>query len=117
MFHFRDYQEDLPGELRRLASILAIPLDEATAESFAARAELSRMRERAEELAPDTGRSHWLDTSRFFRTGGRGEWQDRFDEALSRRYAERVREFAEGDSSFASWMHEGRRKGDVPLPR
>ena len=117
LFHYRDYQHDLPEELRRLAKVLGTELDDKTADAFAGRAELTKMRARAEELAPDTGRSHWLDTSRFFRSGGRGEWADRFDKKLTDRYAERLAELSQGDADFVNWIHEGRINGGVELPR
>jgi hypothetical protein len=117
LFHYRDYQHDLPQELRRLASVLGIDLDEERAAVFADAAGLSSMRERAEELGPDMGRSHWLDTKRFFRSGGRGEWADRFTDALAKRYGERLEEYAAGDQDFVDWIHEGRRSGGVDLPR
>ena len=115
LFHYRDYQEDLAGELQRLGAELGIEIDSRRAGELAAEAALDRMRARAEELAPDTGHNHWLDTRRFFRSGGRGEWSDRFTEELADRYAERVEEFADGDADFVAWLHEGR-GGANPSP-
>lgn len=108
LFHYSDYQRDLSGELQRLAAVLDIPLSPGRAAQLAGEAELTKMRARAEELAPDTGRSHWLDTSRFFRSGGHGEWKDRFTQELAQRYEERIAEFAEGDNDFSAWVHDGR---------
>jgi len=117
LFHYRDYQDDLPSELQRLASVLGVELDAERARALAEEAGLGKMRARAEELAPDTGHNHWHDTAGFFRSGGRGEWADRFTEELAARYGERVGEFAGGDAQFAAWLHDGRRAGEVDLPR
>lgn len=117
LFHYSDYQKDLPGELRRLAAVLGSDLDAETAEALAEAAGLSNMRARAEELAPDTGRNHWLDTQRFFRSGGSGEWADRFPEDLAELYVQRVEEIAGGDADFTAWLHTGRLASDLRLPR
>ena len=109
LFHYRDYQGDLPGELQRMAEFLGYELDPQRARELAAEAGIEQMRARAEELAPDTGRNHWRDTSYFFRRGSGGEWSDRFDEALSNRYLERIEEYAQGDGDFVAWLHGGHR--------
>jgi len=103
--------------LQRLAKVLRVELDQTSAESFAACAELSKMRARAQELAPDTGRSHWLDTSKFFRTGGRGEWADSFNQQLTERYEARIAESTKGDRELRTWLHEGRLRGGIELPQ
>lgn len=116
LFHFADYQTDLVGELMRLAQVLGIDLDRARAAALAEEAGLSRMRDRAHELAPDTAHDHWKDTKRFFRSGGRGEWQERMTEADAQRYSERVTEFAP-EPDFAAWVHGGRLATGIALPR
>ncbi len=119
LFHYRDYQQDLPGELRRMAAFLGVELSEEQAAAFASESDISKMRARAQELAPDTAHnhSHWLDTARFFRSAGRGEWSEDFDEELARRYEERIEEYAKGDGDFIAWAHEGRLAPSIELPR
>lgn len=109
LFHYTDYQADLPGELRRLADILGMALSADRAAELAAEADLGKMRSRAEDLAPDTGRDHWHSTEGFLRSGASGEWADRFNDELAARYAVRVSEYAAGDEDFAAWLHGGRR--------
>jgi hypothetical protein len=116
LFHFADYQIDLPGEIVRLARVLGIDLDPDRAVALASEADLSRMRERAHEVAPDTTHNHWKDPKRFFRTGGRGEWRGRMSDADAARYRERVGELAP-DPAFVNWLHEGRLQGGIDLPR
>ena len=54
LFHYSDLLADLPGQLRRLADALSIDATDERIEQFAAAATFSRMKERAEDLAPET---------------------------------------------------------------
>lgn len=107
LFHFADYRRDLVSEIRRLADVLGNPVTEARAAELAAEAGIDRMRDRATELAPDIGRSHWRDPRAFFRSGGSGEWRARATPALLDRYEARIAELAD-DAAFAAWLHDGR---------
>jgi hypothetical protein len=55
LFQYSDLLADLPRQLRRLADGLSIDVTGERIEQFAAAAAFDRMKERADELAPDVG--------------------------------------------------------------
>lgn len=105
LFHYADLQADLPGQLRRLAAILDIPLDESRVPELAAAASFAAMRDNAEMVAPNSDVQIWRDTSDFFHRGSNGQWRDAFDDELLRRYDERSAALASPD--LLAWAHSG----------
>jgi aryl sulfotransferase len=105
-FHYSDYVADLPGELIRLAGVLDIGITETRAEQLAAEAAFDRMRDRAEDLAPEVSFSGWHDTRSFFRAGSSGEWRERMTDDLLELYDARVGALASPELS--AWVHQGR---------
>ncbi len=110
MFHYADYKADLVGELVRLAQILGVDLGSDRAEELARHATLDSMRARASDLVPESTEGIWRSNERFFRAGGRGEWQEFFTERVYRRYYDRINQLAPPD--LLAWAHEGRRGCD-----
>lgn len=106
LFHYADYQRDLPGNMQRLADFLGLSLTPERARELAAEASLVRMRSRAHEVVPDVEHNHWHDPSKFFRSGGSGEWRAGVSEALLQRYEARAREISR-DQAFLDWAHQG----------
>jgi hypothetical protein len=106
MVHYADLTSDLPGETRRLATALGIPITAVRASELAREAGLDRMRARARELAPESSRDNWKDATAFFRAGGFGEWRDRVDEHVAAEYEARVASLVPAD--VAAWTHLGR---------
>ncbi|HLZ36259.1 MAG TPA: sulfotransferase domain-containing protein, partial [Mycobacteriales bacterium] len=107
LFHYNDLLEDLPGELRRLADVLAIGLSDARENEFAAASTFQRMKQRADDLAPEVGNHIWRDTREFFHRGCSGQWRELLDAEDVRRYRDRVAELVPPD--LAAWAHLGRR--------
>lgn len=105
MFHYADYRADLPGELYRLARALDLSVTETRARELAEEASLSRMRARADDIAPNAG-AIWKDTAAFFRSGGSGEWRARVTDADLDEYDAVVS--ATVDPDLARWVHHGR---------
>ena len=105
MFHYADYLADLPRELCRLARTLGIAITETRARELAAEASLSRMRTRANDVAPNAG-AIWKDTAAFFRSGGSGEWRARVTDADLDEYDAVVSATVGYD--LAQWVHRGR---------
>jgi hypothetical protein len=105
LFHYADMKADLDGQMRRLAAILDVDVDETKWNDFVAAATFDRMRDRAEELAPQVTQGFWAETSRFFNKGANGQWQSFFDENDVDRYEARLRELASPE--FAEWVHAG----------
>jgi hypothetical protein len=112
LFHYNDLLTDLPGELSRLAAALGIELTPERAAELAAEASFDAMRQRPDDVAPNTSEGIWHSNSAFFRSGKSGQWRDAFDDDNLRRYDERVAELAPPD--LADWMHHGRL---TPAPR
>ena len=105
LFHYADMKADLDGEMRRLASVLNIDVDEARWDELVTAATFERMKDRAEELAPQVTHGFWNETSRFFNRGSSGQWQSFFDDDDVARYEARVHELAAPD--FVEWVHAG----------
>lgn len=105
LFHFSDYLRDLPGEVRRLAALLQIDIDDSAAEQIADAGTLASMRSRAAAVAPDAQLGAWKDPSRFFRSGDEGEWRRYLSDEEVDRYDEMVSEHVSAD--LATWINGG----------
>jgi hypothetical protein len=107
LFHYADMKADLDGEMRRLASVLKIDVDEARWDELVSAATFDRMKDRAEELAPQVTHGFWQETGRFFHKGSSGQWQSFFDDDDLARYEARVQSLAPAD--LLGWVHSGGR--------
>ena len=103
--HYSDFQADLPGQLRRLATVLEIDLDDAKVHELAAAASFAAMRDNAEMVAPNSDARIWHSTSDFFHRGSNGQWREAFDDDVLRRYDERAAALATPD--LLTWAHSG----------
>ena len=111
LFHFADYVEDLESEVRRLAELLDMALDDEAIRAIAEASRLDAMRSRADTVAPDAQLAPWKDASAFFRSGLVGEWRQYYDEDEAARFDERLHELAGPD--LAAWMTGGRGRAAV----
>ncbi len=105
LFHYSDLLADLPGQLRRLADALSIDATDEQIEQFAAAATFNRMKERAEDLAPEVGNQIWRSNREFFHRGYDGQWRELLDDEGLRHYEHRVAELVPPD--VAAWAHTG----------
>lgn len=105
LFHYADMKADLPGSMRRLASVLGIDVDDATVERLARAAGFDEMRGRAEELAPQVTHDFWQDSNRFFNKGESEQWRAFLTEADEARYEARARALIAPD--LFEWVHHG----------
>lgn len=106
LVHYSDLQADLEGEMRRLAGLLGIVIGEDVWPGLVAEARFDRMRDRANELAPQvTMAGLWHDPSRFFNRGTSGQWRTLLGPEDLDRYEGRVRRLATPD--LAAWAHGG----------
>lgn len=105
LVHYSDLLADLPGELWRLGRALGFDITPERAAELARHAEIEEMRIRATEVVPSASMGLWRDTSRFIRTGGRGEWQALATPADDDRYQRRVSSLVADD--VARWVHDG----------
>ena len=104
LVHYADLQRDLEGEMRRIARRLAIDIDEDRFPDLVAAAGFDSMRERADELVPDSSLGLWHTNRAFFHSGTNGQWQYLLDDAGRRRYAERIKQLAPTD--LIEWAHQ-----------
>jgi hypothetical protein len=107
LFHYTDYQVDLPAEMVRLAAALGLQYSERGITELAAEASLERMRERAAEVVPNASLGVWKNTTAFLRAGASGRWHERVTEEDLARYEQRVASLVPPD--LAAWTHHGRR--------
>lgn len=105
LFHYADLQADLPGQLRRLAGVLNIELDESKVDELAAAASFAAMRDNAEMVAPNSDARIWKSTNDFFHRGSNGQWREAFDEDMLRRYNERASALATPE--LRTWAESG----------
>jgi len=106
LFHYTDLLADLEGEMRRLAAVLGIAVDEDTWPALVSGASFDRMRDRAAELAPEvTIDGFWKDVRGFFKNGSAGQWRSLLSPEDLVRYEGRVRQLSTPD--VAAWAHSG----------
>ena len=105
LFHYADMWADLDAEMRQVAALLGIPVDEERWPTFVDAAGLSSMRSRAAATAPDAHTGIWRSPERFFRTGGSRDWASLLDGDDLAHFERRLRALA-GDA--ADWILEGR---------
>jgi aryl sulfotransferase len=104
--HYADLQADLDSEMRRIAGLLGTAICEDVWPGLVAEARFDRMRDRADQVAPQvTMPGLWHDTSRFFNHGTSGQWRTILSAEDLDRYAARVCQLATPD--LAAWVHSG----------
>ena len=105
LFHYADLWSDLDDEMRRVAAILGVPVDEERWPLFVEAAGLRSMRSRAADTAPNAHAGIWHSPERFFRAGGTRNWGSLLDADDLAHFEDRLRELA-GDA--ADWVLDGR---------
>ncbi len=106
LIHYADLKADLVGELLLLARVLGIPCSSNRARQLAPEAGLTRMRERAAEVAPSASQGNWKDVRAFFRSGESGGWRARLTPSDIETYEARVATLVSPE--VAAWVHGGR---------
>jgi hypothetical protein len=105
LFHYQDLLADLPGQLARLAEVLAIDVSAERVRELAAAAAFDKVRERADELAPHVDNEVWRDNRAFFHSGSSGQWRSLLGADEVRRYEARLAELASPD--LIAWLRTG----------
>ena len=106
-FHYNDMQENLDREMRRVARILEIEIDETIWPELVRAATFDSMKARADELAPDASEGAWKNNASFFNQGRDGQWRGklseenlaRYDRAIAERLPPDLAEFLEHGAS------------------
>ena len=105
LFHYRDLRTDLGTEMRRLAGVLDVQVEERAWAALIDAATFTSMKARADELAPNAHHSLWRDNSEFFAEGRCGAWRNDLSATALARYDERIGELCDDDADFIAWLH------------
>lgn len=105
LFHYADLWRDLDGEMRRVADVLEVEVDEGRWPAIVEAATIDAMRSRAEVTAPNADVRMWRSPEGFFKVGGTREWAAHLSPADLSRFEERLRVLA---GSAAGWILGGR---------
>ena len=103
LLHYADMRADLLRSLTGLARFLGVDLPDERIAELAAEASIDRMRDRADDVVPSASVGLWHDTSRFIRTGGRGEWRSLMTDEDELLYRQRIASLVPDD--LAAWVH------------
>ncbi len=74
--HYADLQADLEGQMRRVAGLLDIEVDESLWAELVPAAGFDHMKKNADRYAPEVNHGFWRDNSRFFHKGTSGQWRE-----------------------------------------
>lgn len=102
LVHYADLRADLATQMRRVAAFLGLAVDMEAFPALVDAATFARMRERAEDLAPDRA-GVIIDRSRFFRRGESGGAREILGPHDFAQYESRARELAPSD--LFEWLH------------
>jgi aryl sulfotransferase len=102
LVHYDDLIGDLAGEMRRLSSLLGIPVHEARWSGLVRAARFDAMRRQAATMSPDT-KGVLKDRAAFFRHGVSGEGRAMLSGEEMARYRARVAALAPPD--LLAWLH------------
>ena len=112
LVHYNDLKADLDGEMRRVASFLDIPVDEAIWPTLVAAASFETMRAVGGELMPQMKTMFVEGPRRFFNKGVNGRWRDVLTEQDLALYDAKVREKL--SPGLAAWLEGGRHVAGDP---
>jgi len=102
LVHFADLKADLPGQMRRIAAFLGIPVDESRWSDMVAHCGFEYMKAHAGESVPLGGAFWDGGASSFIHKGTDGRWRERLTEAESRKYERRAER--ELGADCAAWL-------------
>jgi aryl sulfotransferase len=104
LFHYTDLWNDLDGQMRQVAEVLGVRVDEQVWSQMVDAATLTSMRSRAATTAPEAHLDLWSSPDHFFRAGGTRDWQSRLTADDIDHFHQRLDDLA-GDA--ARWARYG----------
>jgi aryl sulfotransferase len=105
LFHYADLWRDLDAEMRRVADVLGIGIDERAWPALLEAATIDSMRSRAAIAAPNADAGIWRSPERFFKMGGTRGWASHLTPDDLDHFHDRLRALS-GDA--AEWVLRGR---------
>ena len=103
--HYTDLVQDLDGQMRRVAAILGVEVDEAVWPELVKAASFAEMKANADRTAPDTNHGIWLSNSQFFNKGSNAQWRGALSEESLSLYDQVTR--ARYDRTMMNWLENG----------
>lgn len=105
LFHYSRLWDDLDGEMRRVADILDVTIDENCWPQWVDSARLDSMKKRADMTAPEAHLGLWKSTNQFFAQGGQRDWASLLTYEEKEHFEARLESLA-GDAT--TWILHGR---------
>jgi aryl sulfotransferase len=106
LLRYEDMQEDLGRGMRQLGQALGVEVPAERWPALVEAATFERMRDRADQMAPEVRTALWQDNRRFFNRGTSGQWRSLLDDQEGRaRYRERASSLAPAE--LLGWVHGG----------
>jgi hypothetical protein len=105
LLRYEDMQADLEGQMRGLGERLGIDVAPERWPELVEAATFERMRDRADDVAPEVRESLWHDNRQFFHRGTCEQWRALLDDDGVARYERRLSELA--DPELVAWIHGG----------
>ena len=107
LVHFADLKKDMPGEIRRMAEFLEIPINEDKWQDILLHCSFDYMKENASKSVP-LGGAFWEGGAKtFIHKGENGRWRDRLSAEDVTKYEQRA--MAELTDECAGWLATGER--------
>ncbi len=103
--HFDVLKKDMPGEMRRIAAFLEIPIDESKWTAIVEHCTFDWMREHGEKIVPMGGVMWKGGTKSFINKGTNGRWKETLSAAESAEYEAKA--LAELGPECALWLATG----------
>lgn len=105
LLHYADLKADLAGQMKRIAKLLEIEIEDALWPSLIKAASFDSMKENADNVAPDTTHQAWQSNAAFFHKGVNEQWREVLDERSIELYETVLAERAPGE--LGRWMEQG----------
>jgi len=105
LFHFEDLKRDLPGQIRRMAAFLEVPVAEARWDDITLHCSFDWMKQNASKAAPLGGAFWDGGGASFIHKGTNGRWRDVLTAAEVAEYEERA--LKELGPACARWLASG----------
>ena len=106
LMHYGDLLRDLEGQMRELATILGIDVDESAWPDLVQAAKFENMKVNAEMLVPEADKDMWNSRQGFFHKGTVDQWQGVLGDEELRLYRAAMQERL--DPEHAEWLENGR---------
>jgi len=103
--HFENLKKDMPGEIRKIADFLGVPIDEEKWESILHHCSFDYMKANAAKSVPQGG-AFWDEGAKvFINKGVNGRWRDTLQEEDNKKYQDLIDENL--SSECAQWVATG----------